>query len=252
MSKRPIAKTRIGKDEGRKSKRINFRLYLITDRSIVHRQSSIVKAVELALKGGVRAIQLREKDMGTRELLKLAYKMREYTNKYNARLFINDRVDIALAVEADGVHLTQNSIPVDAVRKAVNASRFTRHTSRLLIGVSTHSLKEARQAEINGADFITFGPVYKTPSKLKYGDPVGTDRLKRAVRQISIPVFAIGGVKGRNISELKRSGAHGIAMISGIFEADNIKEKAKEIINLLEERWEKMHRISSYRSFSSR
>ncbi len=236
MSKRPIAKTRIGKDEGRKSKRINFKLYLITDRKLVAHNLSLVKAVEKALRGGVRAVQLREKDLGTRELLKLAYRMREHTNKYNARLFINDRVDIALAVEADGVHLTQNSIPADAVRRAVQSSIVHRPSSRFLIGVSTHSLKEARQAEEAGADFVTFGPVYRTPSKVKYGEPVGTDRLIRVVRQINIPVFAIGGVKSSRIKDVKKTGANGVAMISGIFKASDIQNKANEIINLLEDR----------------
>src|SRR4030067_768140 len=108
----------------KKSKRIDFKLYLITDRKLVTRHSSLVTAVKKALKAGVKAIQLREKDLSTRELLRLAYKMRELTKKYNAKLFINDRLDVALAVRADGVHLTQNSIPADAVRKAVHAERL--------------------------------------------------------------------------------------------------------------------------------
>ncbi|MEF9438292.1 MAG: thiamine phosphate synthase, partial [Candidatus Mariimomonas ferrooxydans] len=144
------------KVEGRKSKRINFKLYLITDRKIVHRPSSFVAVVEKALKGGVRAVQLREKDLSTRELLRLAYRMRDLTNKYSARLFINNRFDIALAVGADGVHLAQDSIPAEAVRKAVK--------KKLSIGVSAHSLKEAKSAQKAGADVITLGPIYRTPS----------------------------------------------------------------------------------------
>ena len=215
---------------------INFRLYVITDRKLVTRHlpteqagSSLVTAVREALKGGVKAIQLREKDLSTRELLRLAYKMRELTKKYNAKLFINDRLDIALAVEADGVHLTQNSIPADAVKKAVHASRF-------LIGVSTHSLKEAKEAERAGADFITLGPIYRTPSKLKYGSPLGIDTLREISKKIKIPVFAIGGVKGSRIKDLKKAEAYGVAMISEVFRADNIQKKAGEIINILEER----------------
>ncbi len=134
---------------------IDFKLYLITDRKLVTRHLSLVTAVEEALKGGVKALQLREKDLGTRELLDMAYRMRELTGKYRAKLFINDRVDIALSVEADGVHLGQKSIPAYAVRKIVK--------DKFMIGVSAHSIEEAKQAEKEGADFITLGPVYKTP-----------------------------------------------------------------------------------------
>jgi thiamine-phosphate pyrophosphorylase len=182
-------------------------------------------AVRQALKGGVKAIQLREKDLGTRELLKIAHKMRELTSKHKAKLFINDRFDIALAVGAAGVHLTQNSIPADAVRKTVKR--------KLLIGVSTHSFKEARDAEKGGADFITFGPVYRTPSKLKYGKPVGIDALKKVSKRIKIPVLAIGGINSARIMDIKRAGASGAAMIREVLASDDIKEKTKELINLL-------------------
>lgn len=203
---------------------IDFKLYLITDRKQLKETSRLLAAVTQALKGGVRAVQLREKDLDTRELLKLAYKMRALTDKYKAKLFINDRFDIALAVGADGVHLTQSSIPVYAVRDTVK--------KKLLIGVSTHSLKEAREAEKGGADFVTFGPVYHTPSKRKYGAPVGLDALKTVCTKIKIPVFALGGIKSNRINNVLENGASGVAMISEIFKAKNIKEKTKEIIEL--------------------
>jgi thiamine-phosphate pyrophosphorylase len=204
---------------------MDFNLYLITDRKLLADRCMLTAAVKDALKGGVRAVQLREKDLETRELLKLAYKMRKLTEEYKARLFINDRFDIALAVNADGVHLTQNSIPVGAVRNTVR--------KKLLIGVSTHSLKEAGDAEKGGADFITLGPVYRTPSKLKYGAPVGTDKFRRIIRKINVPVFALGGVKSRNVGEVRKAGAYGVAMISEIFKADNIQKKTKELIGLM-------------------
>jgi thiamine-phosphate pyrophosphorylase len=213
--------------------KIDFRLYLVTDRKQLIKNpyssspgTQLLVAVRKALKGGVKAIQLREKDMETRKLLKLAYKMRNLTDEYKAKLFINDRFDIALAVGADGVHLTQKSIPVEAVRKTVR--------DRLIIGASTHSLKEAREAEKGGADFITLGPVYSTPSKLKYGDPVGLDTLKSVCQKVKIPVFAIGGIKIHRIKDVNKAGAYGIAMISEIFKADNIQKKAKEIVRILE------------------
>ena len=211
---------------------IDFRLYLVTNRKHLVKTSHFslltshfLPAVECALKGGVKAIQLREKDLGTRELLKLAYKMRDLTKRYKAKLFINDRLDIALAVGADGVHLTQQSIPADAVRRAVKG--------KLLIGVSVHSMKEAEDAEKRGADFITLGPVYKTTSKLKYGAPLGIDAFKKVTAKIKIPVFAIGGVKINRINELKKAGAFGAAMISGIFETSNIRCKTEKLIKIL-------------------
>ena len=205
--------------------KIDFNLYLITDRKLFPEKREFTAAVRKALKAGVRAIQLREKDLETRELLKLAYMMKKLTHQYKSRLFINDRFDIALAVNAEGVHLTQNSIPVEAVRKAVQR--------KLLIGVSTHSLKEAREAEKGGADFITFGPVYNTPSKLKYGSPLGIDALKEVSRKVHTPVFAIGGIRKSRIKDIQEAGAHGTAVIREIFASGEIQGKAKELINLL-------------------
>ncbi len=212
---------------------VDFRLYLVTDRMRLPDTRNpqgatrgLLSAVGKALSGGVRAVQLREKDLATRDLLKLAYRMRSLTEKYGARLFINGRFDVALAVRADGVHLTQQSIPVRAVRNAVGG--------QLLIGVSTHSLKEAREAENGGADFITLGPVYRTPSKLKYGPPAGLDTLKRVCSAVGIPVFAIGGVRGRRIREVRAAGAYGVAMISGILGAADIRRKAEELTLLTE------------------
>lgn len=216
-------------------RRIDFNLYLITDRKLVPRPSSLLTSIREALKGGVKAIQLREKDLETRELLRLAYKMRELTKRYDAKLFINDRLDIALAVGADGIHLPQSGIPVEAVRRTVNALRITHHTSHMLIGVSTHSLKEAKEAEKAGADFITLGPIYRTPSKLKYGSPLGIEMLRKVTKEVQLPVFAIGGVKAKRINDLIDAGAYGVAMISEIFGASNIQEKAKELTNILKE-----------------
>ncbi|MDH4028048.1 MAG: thiamine phosphate synthase [Nitrospirota bacterium] len=205
--------------------KIDFNLYLITDRKLLSDRCSLTAAVEQALKGGVKAVQLREKDLGAGELLVLAHKIRKLTLKYDAKLFINDRFDIALAVNADGVHLTQNSMPVNAVRRTVK--------DRLMIGVSTHSLKEAKEAQRGGADLVTLGPVYRTPSKLRYGAPLGIDNFRRINKKISVPVFALGGVKIKSIEEVQRAGAYGIAVISEIFRADNIRKRTEEIIQIL-------------------
>ncbi len=205
---------------------VDFSLYLITDRKVVTgdpefptQSSRLLHGVEEALKAGVRAVQLREKDLPTRELLAVAYKMRELTTSYGARLFINDRLDIALSVDADGVHLGQSGIPVEAARK-ITPGEF-------LIGASTHNVAEALAASGEGADFVTFGPLYRTPSKLRYGEPVGLDALKEVTEKITIPVFGIGGVKIDTIGDVISSGARGIALISGILGDADIKKAAE-------------------------
>jgi thiamine-phosphate pyrophosphorylase len=202
--------------------RVDFKLYLITDRTSLPDRDSFFAAIETALKAGVKAVQLREKDLQTRELLEVAYKMRSLTSGYGARLFINDRADIALCAGADGVHLGQKSMPCYAVRKIAG--------NNFLIGVSTHGLKEAHLAEKEGADFITFGPVYATPSKLKYGAPVGVESLKTVSEEINIPVFAIGGIKDDTIRDVMNAGASGIAVISGILGAADTHRATEEYL----------------------
>lgn len=210
----------------------DFKLYLITDRKLLTKSSEfpvqsshLLVAVEDALKAGVKVVQLREKDLPIRELLDLAYRMREVTARYSAMLFINDRVDIALCVEADGVHLGQSGIPVHAVRNIVG--------EKLLIGASTHRLEEALAAEREGADFITFGPVYDTPSKRKYGEPVGIESLKSAAGKTSIPVFGIGGITTDRVKEVMNAGARGIALISGILGEADIKGAARKYLAIV-------------------
>jgi len=204
---------------------INFKLYLITDRKLFVSGDAMLKAIEKALRGGLKAVQLREKDLATRELLGLAYRMRALTAAYGAKLFINDRVDIALAVDADGVHLGGKGMPVQAARKASEG--------RLMIGVSTHSLQEAQQAEADGADLITLGPVYETPSKVQYGSPVGLPVLGDVSGAIGLPVFAIGGITIGRIEEIMEQGAYGTALISAALTAEDIQKTTEEFIRKL-------------------
>lgn len=200
---------------------IAFRLYLITDRKLVSGMS-LEDAVRRALDGGLPALQLREKDLPVLELISLAARMRRLTQEYGAKLFINDRADVALAVEADGVHLTTTSIPPGAVRKAFGG--------RLIIGASTHSAAEVAAA--SGAGFVTFGPVYDTPSKRAYGLPVGIERLRQA-GGCSVPVFALGGVTLDRVQELREAGAFGVALISDILTASDITSKTASYIKAL-------------------
>jgi thiamine-phosphate pyrophosphorylase len=203
----------------------DLKLYLITDGKLFNTLCSMYVAIEAALRAGVKFIQLREKHLETRNLLDMASWMLELTKEYNAKLLINDRIDIALAVNADGVHIGQESLPVHTVRKIVG--------NKLLIGVSTHSLGEAVGAEKNGADFITLGPIYHTPSKLNYGNPIGVDILRRVKSKISIPVLPIGGIKLDKVKEVMDAGADGVALISAILTADNIMGTTKEFLRLI-------------------
>ncbi len=187
---------------------------------------TLAAAVRLALKGGVQAVQVREKDLPVRELLAMAQELRGITKEFEARLFINDRVDVAVAVEADGVHLGHESMPADAVRKIVG--------KKMLIGVSTHTLVEAMDAEKAGADFVTFGPIFETPSKMHYGAPVGVAALRTVKEHIRIPVFGLGGITSNALSRVMNAKADGIALISAILAADDVEWAAHDIIRRLE------------------
>lgn len=190
---------------------IDFNLYLITDRHQVPAGRTLLQTIETALAAGVRAVQLREKDLTAAELLPLARELRALTRQHGARLLINDRVDVALAVEADGVHLGGHSLPPDLARQLLGPRR--------LIGVSTHRTDEILRAAEMGADFVTFGPVFATPSKAAYGQPVGIDALAEACRLSPLPVFALGGIDSLTAREVRRAGAQGIALISAIIAA---------------------------------
>ena len=207
-------------------------LYLITDRkqAIGRPLADVVKS---ALDGGIRLVQLREKDFSGRELFDLARELRELTKRYNAKLLINDRVDIAIAVGADGVHLGRQSMSVYDARHAFETSSLIPHPSSFLIGVSTHSIKEALEAQSDGAGFITFGPVYFTPSKAVYGKPVGIEKLREVAKSVNIPVYALGGIKEDNIGEVMNSGTYGIAVVSAIMAAKNVRRKTEDILKII-------------------
>lgn len=187
-------------------------LYVVTDRQLTGGRP-LRLVVEAALRGGARAVQLREKDLPPRALYPLALEMRQLTQAYGARLLINDRVDVALAVNADGVHLTTTSLPASIARQVLGPGR--------LIGVSTHTRAEVQAAIDEGADFIVFGPVFSTPSKAPYGPPVGLDALRAVRAVVKLPILAIGGIKPTNLEQVLAAGADGIAVISAIISADD-------------------------------
>jgi thiamine-phosphate pyrophosphorylase len=201
------------------------RLYLITDRTFV-REGTLTGAVEEALEAGVKMVQLREKDLLGEEFLALAMELRKVTDRYGALLFINGRVDIALALEADGVHLAHQAFTPGVA--------LTLLEQGAIIGVSCHSLEEALEAEDGGANFITLGPVYPTPSKARYGGPIGTGPLREAAKALNIPVYAIGGIDKERVSEMTASGAFGVAVISAILKGPDVLNRTKALLKALE------------------
>lgn len=202
---------------------LGFRLYLITDRAASTRRP--LEVVEECLGAGLRAVQLREKDLEVRALLALAEPLREATRRRGARLLINDRVDVALAVGADGVQRTHTSLPVAALR-GITPPGF-------LIGASAHSTAEAREAATEGADFVVFGPVYDTPSKRRYGPPQGLAALEAAAAATPRPLLAVGGITPERVREVRAAGAAGVAVIGAVYGAARPADATKAFLDVL-------------------
>jgi thiamine-phosphate pyrophosphorylase len=202
---------------------LGFALYLVTDRSVA--RGPLPAVVEECLGAGLKAVQLREKDLAVRDLLALAGPIRESTRRHGARLLVNDRADVALATGADGVQRTHASLPVSALR-AISPPG-------LLIGASVHSVAEARGAAAEGADFLVFGPVHDTPSKRAYGPPQGLAALSRVTAAVDTPVLAVGGVTPERVGAILDAGAAGVAVISAILAADRPSDATKAFLDAL-------------------
>jgi thiamine-phosphate pyrophosphorylase len=183
---------------------INYKLYLITDRSFLNGRN-LKDCVEAAIQGGVTLVQVREKDASTREFYKIAKEVKEITSKYNVPLLINDRIDIALAIEAEGVHLGQSDMPIGLARKILGEDK--------IIGISANSLDEALEAQKDGADYLGLGPVFYTGTKKDIDEPIGIHGLKEITQSIRIPSVAIGGINKENAKSVLETGVNGISLI---------------------------------------
>lgn len=193
-----------------------LRLMLITDRSLSRLPP--MQGVRRALEGGVTAVQLREKDLDSRNMYFLASEMRNMTDEYGSLLIINDRIDIAMAVNADGVHMGKNSMPIMQARQLLGRDK--------LIGFSAHNMQEAVGAEENGANYITLSPVFQSPGKDK---PIGPEAVRMVREGLRIPVIALGGIKEDNVLDVLNHEVDGVAVISAIMASEDPRAAAERL-----------------------
>ncbi len=191
---------------------------VITEKFCAGRSS--LEVCKAAITGGARIVQLREKDKSRREIYRLAEQFRELTAAAGVLLVINDYLDIALGAEADGVHLGEEDLPRAAARKLA---------PEMIIGISAHNLAEARQAEVQGADYINIGPIYPTSTKTGFSDYLGPERMREIIQVIRVPCTVMGGINPDNLDEILRCGARKAAMITGVTQAGNVAGRVREL-----------------------
>lgn len=201
-------------------KRIDWKLCLVADVEAASGKN-IISSIKEAIEGGVSLVQLRAKKLETHEFFELSLKARETTKKKSIPLIINDRVDIALSCNADGVHLGQDDLSVSSARKILGKKK--------LIGVSVNTQKEAEEAEHRGADYLGVGPIYFTQTKKDTRPPLGVEGLREIKKRVRIPILAIGGINAENAREIIKAGADGIAVVSAILATENIIKAAREL-----------------------
>jgi thiamine-phosphate pyrophosphorylase len=200
---------------------LSSRLLIVTDRHQTNGRP-LLPLLQRILSAAAPAIQLRERDLSARELLILAREVQSVTASARFQLLINDRIDVALALDGAGVHLRSNSLPVSVARELLGAQR--------LLGISVHTVEEGLLAQSQGADYIVLGPIYETPSKQMFGPPLGIHILEKACQLIRIPIIGIGGVTAVRAREMRCAGAFGAAVITAILGSDDIESSTRELL----------------------
>jgi len=202
---------------------VDYRLYLVTDRGILGSRN-FLKAIAEALEGGVTLLQLREKEISSTDFYQLAVQIKELAHAYGVQLIINDRLDIALAIDADGLHIGQDDLPLAVARRLLGPDK--------ILGYSVSTLEEARYGEQNGADYLGAGPIYWTGSKTDIGETIGLTGLQQIKQAVAIPVVGIGGIGAANLPAVKSTGVDGVSLISAILGQEDIAGAARSLIDL--------------------
>lgn len=208
-----------------KKQNIDYTLYLCTDRELMSTET-LEEAVEKAIKGGCTVVQLREKHCSSREFYQAAMNIREITRKYQVPLIINDRVDIALAIDADGVHVGQSDLPASVVRSIIGEDK--------IVGVSAAKVSEAEQAVKDGADYLGVGAMFPTDTKTD-ARPVTMEELRAIRSAADVPIVVIGGINQRTVHHFKDTGIDGLAVVSAVIAAEDIEQAAREMVSKFRE-----------------
>jgi thiamine-phosphate pyrophosphorylase len=201
-------------------KGIDWSLYVITDRRATG-QRPLAEVIEAVVAGGATIVQMREKTASTREMIELGRVLHEISRRAGVPFIVNDRVDVALALDAEGVHVGQEDMPAPLARRLIGPDR--------ILGVSAGTVEEAVQAERDGADYLGVGDMYGTPSKPDAGVPIGVEGLGRIAEVVSIPVVGIGGITADNATAVIKAGAAGVAVISAVVGADDAEQAAQRL-----------------------
>lgn len=204
---------------------MDWTLYVITDR-MLSRGKSHPEVARAAIEGGATIIQLRDKEASTRELIEAGLALRKLAREREVAFMVNDRVDVAMTVEADGVHVGQDDMPAKLARKLMGPGK--------IIGVSTSTVEEALGAEADGADYVSASPVFTTPTKPDTPPPTGLEGLRAIAEAVHVPVIAIGGINESNVEEVVKAGADGVAVISAVVAAPDIAEAARRLRKRIE------------------
>ena len=207
-----------------KRQAIDYSLYLVTDRGLARGRATL-DIVKAAVRGGATCVQLREKDCSTLEFIQQALSIKEFLSTHGVPLIINDRLDVAQAVGANGVHLGQTDMPLDMAKAIVGDA--------MIIGVSAESLEDAIAAEKGGADYLGVSPIYATPTKIDTAPPLGLEGLQQIRNAVKIPLVGIGGLNKNNSADVIRHGADGVAVVSAIVAAENPETAAGELKQII-------------------
>lgn len=208
------------------TKTVDYSLYVITDANL-SRGRSHREVIAAAIRGGATIVQYREKNASTRHMIDAALELRDLCRAHGVPFIVNDRVDVALAVDADGVHVGQDDMPTSLAHKLIGREQ--------ILGVSAENIEQARAAMADGADYLGVGAIFATATKPDAGEPIGIAGLLKIARVSTVPIVGIGGINTPNAASVIRAGAAGVAVVSAIVSAGDVERAARELRRIVEE-----------------